>query len=122
MAEAAGLTLGAVALASMFSTCIDLFDRFESGRNHAKDFHLACTKVRLLKIRLLKWGHILDIEAPGSEHAALKPCWSEERDVISRSLFGIENLFECAFVLLERQRLTSARSRTFSFFAWRPKT
>ena len=36
--EVAGLTLSAVALATLFNTCVECFETFSQGRNLEKDF------------------------------------------------------------------------------------
>ena len=113
MAEASGLVIGAIAMASLFSTCIDLFDRFELGRNHAYDYEMACTKMCLLKARLSEWGVSLNLEVPGRECPALRRHWTEEQDVVGRSLFGIKEIFENASLLAEKYKLTPERSGTF---------
>jgi hypothetical protein len=113
MADASGLVIGAIAMASLFSTCIDLFDRFELGRNYAYDYDIACTKLYLLKARLEGWGISLNLRAPGREHPALRRHWREEQDVVGRSLFGIKEIFENASLLAEKYKLTPERPRTF---------
>lgn len=82
MAEASGLVIGAIAMASLFSTCVDLFDRFELGRDHADDYDIACTKMCLLKARFSDWGFSLNLGVPGREHPALRRYWIDEQDVV----------------------------------------
>lgn len=112
MAEVTGLVIGAVSLASLFSTCIELFDYFELGRNYAYDYHLACTKISLLKVRLEKWGLIHKVENPGHEHPGLRQHWPDEKDVVGRSLFGIKGIFEDASLLAEKYKLIPKPTRT----------
>ena len=122
MAEASGLVIGAIAMASLFSTCIDLFDRFELGRNHAYDYEMACTKMCLLKARLSDWGISLNLGVPGRECSALRQHWTEEQDVVGRSLFGIKEIFENASLLAEKYKLIPERPGTFkNFMLHRPK-
>ena len=113
MAEAAGLVMGSIAMAALFTTCIDLFDRFELGRTYSYDYQLACTKMCLLKARLSSWGISLNLRIPGHEHPALRQHWMEERDVVGRSLSGIKQAFENASVLAEKYTLTPTSSRAF---------
>lgn len=84
MAEAAGLALGVVALASLFNSCVEFLEYLDSGRDHAHEFHLACTKVSILHQRLRLWGCSLRLEATLHEH----PGESEysEREAISKGL------------------------------------
>ena len=122
MADVTGLVIGAIALASLFTTCIDLFDRFELGRNYAYDYQLACTKMCLLKARLSAWGDSLNIEAPGREHPNLRRCWTEEQGIIGRSLFGIKEIFGNAALLSQRYKLTASRQSALrSVITYRPK-
>lgn len=113
MADVAGLIFGTVAVASLFSTCIELFECFELGTHYAYDYQLACTKVALLKARLSTWGVSLGIDKPGYEHPALHQHWTAEQEAISRSLSGIKEIFENTSLLAEKYRLTPRRSRTF---------
>jgi hypothetical protein len=110
MAEVAGLVLGTVALASLYRTCVELFESFELGRNYTYDYQLACTKVSLLRARLRSWGNLLNIEKPGDESPALRDLWAEEQDVIGGSLCGIRDIFENTSLLIERYKLTPQRS------------
>jgi hypothetical protein len=113
MAEASGLVLGAIALASLFQTCVELFNCFELGRNQAYDYQLACTKLCLLRARLSACGVTLKLGNPGHEHPSLRQHWTEEQDVVARSLFGIKEIFENASLLAEKYKLTPRRSRAF---------
>ena len=56
MAEAAGLAIGAVALASLFSTCIECFDYYQSAVDAEKEIKTALVSLDLEKTRLLIWG------------------------------------------------------------------
>ena len=111
MAEAAGLTIGALALASLFSTCIELVDCFELARNHVYEYNLACTKIGLLRARLSVWGNELSLEMPGHEHPALRDSWPREREAISCGLFNIKALFEDASLLRDKYDLSPQHPR-----------
>lgn len=113
MADVTGLVIGVIALASLFSTCIDLFDRFELGRNYASDYQLACTKLCLLRARLSSWGLTLNVGTPGHEHPKLRRHWTEEEEVVGRTLLSIKEIFENAAIMSEKYQLTPARSRAF---------
>ena len=113
MADVTGLVISAVALASLFTTCIELFEYFELGRNYAYDHQLAITKLTLLKVRLAGWGLSLNVKSPGHEDAGLRKSWPNEGDVVGRSLFGIKNIFEDASLLVDKYKLTPRRTRTF---------
>lgn len=64
MAEAAGLVLGGIALASLISTCVEISEYLESAKNRARDFRLALTKVNLIKQRLRAWAAALPVDIP----------------------------------------------------------
>lgn len=86
-AEAAGLAVGVIALASLFTTCIDLLDYFELGKNYLYDYELACTKVNILHKRLSHWGYATRIQDPSYEH----PSFSHpaRRDAVGNSLLKL---------------------------------
>lgn len=87
-AEAAGLAVGVIALASLFNTCVELLEYFELGKNHRYDYNLACTKVNLLHKRLSIWGRSTHIRDPDNRHPVLQR--SVERDTISKSLLALK--------------------------------
>ncbi|MCJ1332644.1 hypothetical protein MMC10_009337 [Thelotrema lepadinum] len=105
MADVAGLVFGAVTVFSLYSTCVELFDVFELGKNYIYDYHLACTKISLLRARLSHWGDLLNIKIPGSEHPVLRNNWPAERDIVGRSLFGIKNILGDTALLAEKYKL-----------------
>ena len=54
--EPISLSFSAIALASLFSTCIQCFEYFESAKSQSKDFRLLTIKISIQKTILLKWG------------------------------------------------------------------
>ncbi|KAI7343622.1 hypothetical protein KC354_g15548 [Hortaea werneckii] len=70
--EVAGLAFGVIALASLFNTCLELFDYLEAGRDFVYDFDLACTKINVLHRRLQNWGSVVRLSNQGSEHWAFQ--------------------------------------------------
>lgn len=70
-AEAAGLAVGVIALASLFKSCVELLEWFESGKNYHHDYKLACTKIGVLSKRLSVWGGHVQILNRGHEHPFL---------------------------------------------------
>ena len=107
MADLAGLLLGTVALASVFGSCVELFEWFELAQNHEYDYHIACTKLSLLYSRLKTWGASLGVAESGHEHPMLRQRWKEEREIIGRSLLGIKQIFEDAALLAGKYKLTA---------------
>lgn len=54
MAEAAGLVMGALGLATIFTTCVESFDIVVRARDFCGEFDLLCTQVR----RECPWAHL----------------------------------------------------------------
>lgn len=104
--EPVGLTVGVVALAALFSTCVECFDLLDAGRGFGKDYELLIIQLELQKTRLLNWGQsvgLLQIEGgqrpvdldspifrPVVEHAlnAIHLLWTDSDQLISR--YGLE--------------------------------
>ena len=107
--DVSGLVVGAVTLVSLFSTCIELFDLFELGKNLAYDYQLACTKIILLRTRLEHWGEELNIETPGAEYTALREHWPVEKEIVGRCLSGIQYIFSNTSLLTEKYELIPTR-------------
>ncbi|KAI1865656.1 hypothetical protein JX265_007979 [Neoarthrinium moseri] len=99
MAEAAGLAVGTIALASLFQTCVDILDYIEDARNIESDRDRGDTRLGLLKIRLKQWGDKLQVANPGYEDGGLIDHWDGESDTISKSLLGIKGILEQASYL-----------------------
>lgn len=114
MAEVAGLATGAIALASLFSTCIEMFNRFELGKNYRHDYEVACTKILLLRTRIIGWGDSLNIQAPGLEDKTLRQHWPEVRETVTLSLLGINAIFGNASLLADQYNKTSTKPAIFS--------
>jgi Prion-inhibition and propagation len=113
--DVSGFVFSALTVASLFKTCIELFDYFELGKNHVYDHQLAGTKICLLKARLSAWGVSVNLgdpdPAPSGGHHTSYQHWTEEQDVIMRGLSSIKDLFEDAAVLSEKYRLVPQRTR-----------
>ena len=94
MAEAAGLALGAVSLAGLFTTCVECLDYIDIAQNHGRDYELSMTKLLLLKAKLNTWGRSLQVTDEGQENTVLRDHWKEERENVGRCLVGIKTIFE----------------------------
>ncbi|KAK7971455.1 hypothetical protein PG989_016471 [Apiospora arundinis] len=57
MAEAAGLALGVLGIAGLFTSCIENFDIVVRAKDFGEDFDLLCTQ----RIRLALWGETLGL-------------------------------------------------------------
>ena len=94
MAEAAGLVLGAVSLAGLFTTCVECLDHTTIAQNHGRDYELSMTKLILLKAKLNAWGQSLHVTDEGRESMNLRDHWREELENVGRCLVGIKTMFE----------------------------
>lgn len=61
MAEAFGIFAGAVNVAATYSTVIDVFDDVQSGRHFGRDYETSQLRLRLVELRLSRWGAAVDI-------------------------------------------------------------
>ena len=111
MAEPVGLALGTVALASLFTTSIELIDYFELRRSYEYDYELACLKVSLLKSRLDTWGRALKIFDNTGLGKPFREDWPLEETVVQRSLLGIADIFGNAEHLKDKYKLVPCKSR-----------
>lgn len=118
MAEAVGLALGTVALASLFTTCVECLGYFELSTDYESDYNLACLKLSLLKSRLDNWGQFhLGRCADGHleyEEKRLHQKWIGEDAVIGSSLQGIVDILGDADLLRDKYRLEPRKSRSIN--------
>jgi hypothetical protein len=56
MAEAVGLTVGGVGLATLFTTCIDCFEYVQLGRKFGTNYQRCLLKLDIMKLRLSRWA------------------------------------------------------------------
>ncbi|KAH8789967.1 prion-inhibition and propagation-domain-containing protein [Hyaloscypha sp. PMI_1271] len=107
MAEIAGLVVGGVALASLFSTCVECFDDIELARQYSKDYEIFVTKVDLLRTRLDLWGRTVWVEK-GDERVVVevwKHEWSNVGESVGRSLVGIKETLQDVQTLQDKYAL-----------------
>lgn len=119
MAEAAGLTLGTVALASLFTTCIECIEYFELSKSYEYDYGLACLKLSLLKSRLDNWWYATGLCSNDHEGRPPSTGWPRKRDVIQTSLQGIVDIISNAELLRDKYRLLPRKSRKINGCLWR---
>lgn len=110
MAEAAGLAVGTIALATLFQTCLDILDYIDDARNMDSDRERGESKLGLLKIRLKHWGEDLQVLHPGHEDGGLREHWPEESGTISRSLTGITEILSDASQLCCKYALYKSKA------------
>ncbi|KAK7947064.1 uncharacterized protein PG986_011385 [Apiospora aurea] len=68
MAEVAGLALGVLGIAGLFTSCIENFDIFVRAKDFG-DFDHLCTRLSLERVRLALWGETL----------GLLPSWPDQK-------------------------------------------
>ncbi|KIW47713.1 uncharacterized protein PV06_00379 [Exophiala oligosperma] len=69
MAEAAGLVIGAVSVAGLFTTCVDCFEYVQLGRNFGKNFQRSLLRLDVVKLRLSRWAEAVN-NSPESHQGA----------------------------------------------------
>jgi hypothetical protein len=119
MAEPIGLAMSGIALAGLFSTCIEFVEYFEQGKNWAKDFQLALTKVSLMKRRLSQWGTAMSVSSPGAEAQSLRARWPSESGVIMESLMGIRDILASTTYMCRRYRFSKGEMDPAHWPQWK---
>ena len=89
MAEAAGLVVGGVALASLFSTCVDCFEYVQLGFNFGKPYQKCLLKLNVVQLRLSRWGESVQLTGQGDQSSSPRISTASEADLQSvKSLLG----------------------------------
>ncbi|KAK9779434.1 hypothetical protein AB5N19_12887 [Seiridium cardinale] len=94
MAEAAGLAIGGVALASLFTSCIELFEYFDQCKSFSEDFRTALMKVKLMKNRLGHWLRAMTIHQSDLLGRGPTIANGEDRGAIEESLLKIVDILD----------------------------
>jgi Prion-inhibition and propagation len=97
MAEVAGLALGVVSVAGLFSGCVELAEYISLARNVGGDYEASYTKFLLLRSRLVACGeHIRPIleDQTGRDYKVLPEIWDRGEYSIVRSILAIKDLLE----------------------------
>ncbi len=93
--DVAGLVIGAVALASLFSTCLECFDMIEAGQNISRDLDIAMVKLDSLRVIFLIWGNVVGLH--GVENTFNKEILGPDvQRTIYRLLSNLKVLFQDA--------------------------
>ena len=108
--EPISLTIGAVALASLFSLCIQCFDLIEVGCNLGFDYELLIVKLSIEKRRLMIWGEAVGIVRPDQDRDKLLD-EQETHDLIDRILTSIQKLFHDTDALRSKYGLEKASDK-----------
>jgi hypothetical protein len=89
--EPISLSIGAVALASLFRTCLECFDYFKAAQSFSGDLEILVNKLDCQKERLLTWGELIGISKSVEEgrNAELD---THKGDLVKRCLNSITSL------------------------------
>jgi hypothetical protein len=90
--EPVSLTIGVVALASLFSTCVECFEYFNSAKDLEEDFEVLLVKLDLEKTRLLIWGNAVGVLKADGEGRIIELNDAQRVELISRCLESMKNL------------------------------
>ncbi|MCJ1236898.1 hypothetical protein MMC14_004880 [Varicellaria rhodocarpa] len=99
--ETVGFTVGVVALASLFSTCVECWDYIEYARSHGRDYELLATQLEVEKTRFLIWGDVVGVLKPGEAGHSETLNHPRVAPVVERILNHIISIFS------NSERLTS---------------
>ncbi len=108
--EPISLAISAVALASLFSVCVQCFDLIVVARNLGLDYELLIVKLSIEKRRLMIWGEAVGILRPDQDRDQLldEP---ETHQLVERILVNIQKLFQDADALRSKYGLEKASDR-----------
>ena len=89
--EPISLSISAVALATLFRTCLESFEYFQTAKSFSNDFELLILKLDCQKEKLLTWGEIVGITKtiPEGRDPELD---SPKSELITRCLTSIASL------------------------------
>ncbi|SCO09631.1 related to small s protein [Fusarium fujikuroi] len=90
--EVAGLTIGAVALVSLFKDCVDLLSMITAARDLGKDAAIMNTKLDVEKMLFLQWSDRVGLLKQGSASTNALLCSPDNRQIVSRVLESIKAL------------------------------
>ena len=100
MMELAGLAIGTISLAGLFSTCIQCFDMIQLGQAQDRDFEILHTKLDNQKVRFMIWGQALGLDGSSSTSTAFDR--AEIRHSLVRSMKCIIGIFDESQQLMTR--------------------
>ena len=89
--EPVSLAIGAVALASLFSTCLECFDYFKAAQSLSSDLEILVNKLDCQKERLLTWGDLIGISKT-AEEGRVADLDTPKGELVKRCLNSITSL------------------------------
>ncbi|KAL2044254.1 hypothetical protein N7G274_002959 [Stereocaulon virgatum] len=110
--EPISLSMGAIALAGLFSACVQCFDYFDSAKDYNRDFNFLNTKLQTQKTRLVLWGESVGLAT--TEGPIQRLWWWESalcRPVIQSILDCIHTIFQDAHHLTTRYGLRQLKEQ-----------
>jgi len=114
MAEVAGLVVDSVALASLFSTCVDCFEDVQFAVRCFDDYATCQTKLDLLEIKFTRWGLAVGLDCPGNLKIQLNEA---EKGTVVQVIKKIVAIFhECHDMSLKKDRRSAASPATQATF------
>lgn len=97
--EAAGLTVGVVALTGLFNNAVDCFEYIQLGRNFSKGFQTNLLKLDSVRLRLSRWGECIGIGSDMQKMRSFHQAMMSTQDI--RQAEGIlGQVFDNAHLLL----------------------
>ncbi|KAK3314257.1 prion-inhibition and propagation-domain-containing protein [Apodospora peruviana] len=103
MAEAAGLVMGAISMASLFKTCIECVEYVEAGKDMSRDLEATFALLDLQKCRFLLFGDKSGILEPTSSNKRVRYLDDEKyRPFIENALNNIFLMFRDSRTLEDR--------------------
>ncbi|KAI9162914.1 Ubiquitin-conjugating enzyme [Paramyrothecium foliicola] len=71
--EVAGLAIGVVGLAGVFTTCVDAFDLVQTGRSLGKTHDILTTRLSNQRLRFIAWGKACGLDNGYSQISSFEP-------------------------------------------------
>ena len=105
--DAASLTLGAVALATLFSSCVECFEYFSCGKNLKKEFGYLLVRLDFEKTQLLMWGNASGILKVENEERHARFADPTVCKLVEEALNAIQVLLSDANALQQRYGVQS---------------
>lgn len=97
MVDLAGVIIGGISLAALFTTCVDCFNYVQLGRKFGSDYEKSQLKLDLVKLRLSRWGVSVRINGdPAERPHEVAVASLEDQETAKRLLGHICMLFEDA--------------------------
>ncbi|KAM3085703.1 hypothetical protein ACMFMG_002768 [Clarireedia jacksonii] len=106
--EAAGLVLGVLGIAGLFSACIDNFDIVVRAKDFSEDFDILCTLLVTQRVQFAIWGELVGLVADANgkklpyNKAIDRP---DIRSALERTLNNIRLLLQKADVIVDRYEI-----------------